>query len=1015
MTTRLDSRSVVAAIVFLLLAAVGVRAAEAWRMAGTFNGWNTGDPGWQLVPDDIGGTLSIQRRIAPGRYQFKFVRNGDWGQGHFGAGDQPGTLATPGEDIRLRIEVEALYRVTLDVNKRRWTLGPGAVDSPVLVAHTLGEPVVGQGMVIDATPSLIPAGAQASLGVFTSGIEAKVERDPKSALRVRVLPAAAGELRARLTLRAGAKEATRELVFTVADKATAPTGTVVEFKPAPAPPEAGADAPRVWAVHLAGDFNGWALPPDSGAVAMRSREDGSFFVGMALSEGAYRYRLVLNEEQPVVDPSNPRRARADDGSACSLLVVGKEPKDFPAPKPQDINADAIRHNPSLTSDFRPISRSLGLAEISACTLPGDVEQAVVFFDADAGVIGDKADHDSGKPRPGVRRVSAAMHKTTDLSGFDRWTARIMTGLPGGSCTYALGFRDAKAEYVSKDYTVRIAPALELPAWAMGAVWYQIFPERFRNGNPLNDPHGPGVTLMPWNSDWYAISDDEAAAWKKRANIPQDQPVPPHTGGSLYNVVWDRRYGGDLQGVAEKLDYLKQLGVTAVYLNPVFQAESMHKYDATDYRHIDFNLATPQEAGRVPERWSRIMSETEDPATWTWTPADKWFVGTFIPEAHKRGMRVILDGVFNHTGRPFWAFDDIEKLGSKSPYKDWYFVEFDDAGKLKSWVSWYNTGALPKFKQQPNGDLVEPVKRHLFNVTKRWMDPNGDGDPSDGIDGWRLDVALDVGLPFWRDWRQLVKGINPDAFITAEIWDDASDVMKGDTFDTQMHYPFAKAVVDWLGVRPGTTTNQMIGQLVRAFDDAPQTNLIHQNLFCSHDTDRFVSMLFNPGRDYDGRNRVQDPDGQAYRQGRPPEPIYRKSLLGVAIQATYLGAPMVYYGDELGMYGADDPTDRKPYPWGDTGEPVNISDRPDPALRLEYARWLNLRSDPAIGPVLRYGSVRHLDAGDDGVFAFTRELNGRRVVVVVNRDERDFDAARLLPTGTSDPGVPGVSAKFWVLN
>jgi len=608
-----------------------------------------------------------------------------------------------------------------------------------------------------------------------------------------------------------------------------------------------------------------------------------------------------------------------------------------------------------------------------------------------------------------------MRRSKDPAGFDRWTARIMSGRP--EVRYSILLRDGDVEHVMRDLraTVRVDPKLDLPAWAMGATWYQIFPERFRNGNPLNDQHGPGVFGMTWTADWYKPAPGEAESWAKQWLKP-GQSMPERTGGEIYNYIWDRRYGGDLQGVVEKLDELRALGVTAIYLNPVFEAQSMHKYDATDFRHIDDNFALPKSEGRVaPDPFAFVEGETEDPATWTWTPADRYFIDEFLPACRRAGIRVVIDGVFNHTGRPFWAFADIEKHGINSAYKDWFFCEFDEQGRLKSWQSWFDTGSLPKFRQESNGDLVAPVKKHIFDITRRWMDPNGDGDPSDGVDGWRLDVALDVGLPFWKDWRELVKSINPEAIIIAEIWDDAAPYLTGDAFDTQMNYPFAMPVVDWLAVQPGMTSDDLGRRLNAAFNESAQTLLIHQNLFGSHDTDRYVSMLWNPRRGYDQRNRAQESDGQAYKPGRPPREIYELSLVGMAIQATYIGAPMIYYGDEYGMWGADDPTNRKPMPWPDTGRNENRDDEPLAWVRKQYVEWFNLRHDPIVGPILRYGSVRHLATGNAGVFAFERELNGKRVVVVANRDKAAFEAGPLLPKSAKKTKVPGVSARWWLVD
>jgi glycosidase len=570
-----------------------------------------------------------------------------------------------------------------------------------------------------------------------------------------------------------------------------------------------------------------------------------------------------------------------------------------------------------------------------------------------------------------------------------------------------------------------------PDWAKGATWYQIFPERFRNANPANDPRAAGdpastpsdVFLAPWTSDWYRVQAGEREAANIRRGRPADAPFPQRTGGDLYHVIWDRRYGGDLQGIVEKFDHLVALGITAIYLNPIFEAQSLHKYDASDYRHIDASLAAPATPPRrTAEQYQPPAGEAADPATWTWTPADRYFVDVFLPEAKRRGLRVILDGVWNHVGRQFWAFDDVRRNGARSPYADWFRCEFDAAGALTSWTAWDGkNGWLPEFRQVDpltledvgRGDLAPGPKAHIFAVTRRWMDPNNDGDPSDGIDGWRLDVAAEVGNEFWRDWRTLVKRINPDALIVAEIWSPAGALLEGGrAFDTQMHYPFAYPVLEWLTNQAAKTrvpvaSRDLARRLDEAFGGAPQTLLVHQNLLASHDTDRLASITYNPGREYDRDCSVQNGDDQPrandpayvpYKPGKPDARSFALARLGLAIQATYLGSPMVYCGDEFAMWGADDPTCRKPVPWDDLPPNDNPDDRPDHANLAWYAKWLNLRNDPEIGPALRWGLVQHLDTARDEVFAFERSLDATRVLVIVNRGNTPYDASALgLPT------------------
>ncbi len=334
----------------------------------------------------------------------------------------------------------------------------------------------------------------------------------------------------------------------------------------------------------------------------------------------------------------------------------------------------------------------------------------------------------------------------------------------------------------------------VPDWAKDAVWYQIFPERFSNGDKSNDPKPIDIVegwpyevsedwqIHPWTSDWYKIQ-----PWENNSH-------------DFYWNAGVRRYGGDLQGVINKLDYLENLGITAIYFNPVFESPSLHKYDASYYHHVDNNF------GPNPERDRAIWASENhgNPSTWKWTTADSLFIH-LIKEAHSRNIKVIIDGVFNHVGNSFWAFKDVLKNQEKSPYKDWFIItSFDNPhtniNEFK-YEGWYGVKDLPEIKENDDG-LVPDAANHIHDVIKRWMDPNHDGDPSDGIDGWRLDVAEMVKHKFWIKFRKWVKEINPDAYITGEIWwqdwshnkmMNAAPWLHGDQFDAVMTYRFTRAV------------------------------------------------------------------------------------------------------------------------------------------------------------------------------------------------------------------------------
>lgn len=719
---------------------------------------------------------------------------------------------------------------------------------------------------------------------------------------------------------------------------------------------------------------------------------------------------------PSID-AHPLRRPPMVAVVLAALVTGVSPTDTYA-QPAELSVPFPR-TPSPTmytlspGPLTTIQPSLGLADFGTA-LEASASDAFVCVERTSG---------DGDAQSRPLRVPM-MSQPASKPEARIWSARVMAGGPDIRFWYEYTLNGQLQRSEPREYSMTPVQGSRFrvtPDWAIGAVWYQIFPERFRNGNPQNDPRTPDVYPTPWTADWYAVDPAEEAAWRKRTGRAADAPIPSRKGGPIYNWIYERRYGGDLQGIVEKLDELKDLGVTAIYLNPIFQAHSSHKYDATDHRHIDINLAWPA-GNEPPHDWTPIASETEGPATWTWTPADRYFVDVFVPECKKRGLRLILDGVWNHCGRRHFAFQDVQKNGDKSPYKDWFTCTFDADGKLKTWKAWDGpSGWLPAFRQTPEGDLVQPVKDYVYGVTRRWMDPNGDGDPSDGIDGWRLDVVPDMGKAFWRDWHKLVRSINNEAITIAEIWQPAHEYLKGDMFDTQMHYPFAFAVLDWLACKPSMNAIDLRQRLSEAFTDAPQTNLIHQNLFASHDTDRYVNMLWNPGREYDRGNNIQNGD-KDYKAGKPPKEIYDLSILGVAMQATYVGSPMVYYGDEWGMWGADDPTCRKPVPWPDKGGNQNPDDVVMPEIRERYREWLRLRQHPEVGPILKYGDVRHITTDYGRVFAFERSLNGAKVLVIVNggghtlaatKFKVPWDAAtRAVLNGKDEIGP--LSARWWYI-
>jgi glycosidase len=535
-----------------------------------------------------------------------------------------------------------------------------------------------------------------------------------------------------------------------------------------------------------------------------------------------------------------------------------------------------------------------------------------------------------------------------------------------------------------------------PEWSKDAIWYQIFPERFRNGDISNDPTIETLNgtwpfdpveewqISPWGSDWYKMQ-----KWELK------------TGKDFYYVAQRRRYGGDIQGIIDKLDYLEDLGVNALYLNPVFESPSLHKYGATLLHHIDNNF------GPNPELDLSIWNN-ENPASpeeWKWTSADKLFL-ELIKECHSRGMKIIIDGVFNHVGLNFWALNDVRKNGISSPYANWFTVKkWDDPSTKENEFEcegWSGFMGLPEFKKT-NDDYPKDLKSYFHAVVQRWMDPNNDGNPEDGIDGWRLDVAAEVPIKFWKEFRQWVKDINPEAYITGEIWwedyknnklkNAAKWIKGGDVFDGVMNYRFADSCYQYF-IQPVNPLNaaEFSKEITKIHNDyGYDVSLGLQNLLNSHDTQRLASMVQNP------RHRLDHGANLKSNKNYSVAPLAKEkhSQLDQILAFQFLspGAPYVYYGDEVGMWGADDPDCRKPMIWDDIIY--------DPEYELPFAPKRNngfkvsqdknrfnfikkLCSIRKNNPSLRRGNFKILVTDNDNqIFAFTRKYKENECLAVFN--------------------------------
>lgn len=465
-----------------------------------------------------------------------------------------------------------------------------------------------------------------------------------------------------------------------------------------------------------------------------------------------------------------------------------------------------------------------------------------------------------------------------------------------------------------------------PAWSKIAIWYQLFVERFNNGDKTNDPKPEnmdvpfiniktpeGWSVTPWSQDWYTMED-----WAKKSDMSFD------------DAVQYRRYGGDIQGVLNKLDYLQDLGVTALFMNPVNDAPSLHKYDVRNFHHIDVNF------GPDPIGDNKLIAaeNPDDPSTWTWTAADKLFL-KLVAEAHKRGMKIIMDYSWNETGTNFWAWQDVVKNHEKSKYKDWYAIQSFDKPETPenefSYSGWMGIASLPELKKanitskrEPygypyEGNINEGAKNHIFSVTRKWLAP--DGDVTKGIDGFRLDVADQIGLGFWRDFRKLVRSIQPEAYLVGEIWweDWPEKLMnpvpytRGDAFDAVMFYQVYRPARYFFAVNNySMDAITFKDSLEMQWNRLPESNrYAMMNVSSTHDSPRLLTDFYNPNK-YKFNSKSNDDIN--YKTGKPDEDTYKRLRLYLVHLFTTVGAPQIWNGEEMGMWGADDPHNRKPLLW-----------------------------------------------------------------------------------------------------
>ena len=570
-----------------------------------------------------------------------------------------------------------------------------------------------------------------------------------------------------------------------------------------------------------------------------------------------------------------------------------------------------------------------------------------------------------------------MEKECTQGEFDYYTFETRLGeepfrycfeVQSGTEKYYYG-RCGISREILEYYNFVVVPGFSTPDWAKGAVMYQIFTDRFYNGDKSNDVE---------TNEYYYIGDysQRVTNWDK---------YPANMGVREF-------YGGDLQGVMDKLDYLQDLGVEVVYFNPLFVSPSNHKYDIQDYDYIDPHYGKIVDDGGevlpngVTDNSQATKYKKRTTGLKNLEASNELFI-KLVEELHRRGMKVILDGVFNHCGsfnkwmdreRIYEGEEDYEPgayVSADSPYRS-YFRFFKEGPENwpynANYDGWWGHDTLPKLNYE---DSVK-LENYILYIGRKWVSPPYN------VDGWRLDVAADLGRSneynheFWQKFRRAVKDANPNALILAEHYGDPSDWLKGDEWDTVMNYDAFMEPVTWFltGMEKHSdeareelfgNIDNFIGSMAHHMSNMLTPSLqVAMNELSNHDHSRFLT-------------RTNHMVGRVEHLGPEAANEYvNKAVMreAVVMQMTWVGAPTVYYGDEAGVCGFTDPDNRRTYPWGHEDQELIAFHKEAIRIHKEH-------------PALKTGSLKIL-GGEENILSYARFKGHDRIIVVINnRSER----------------------------
>ena len=687
-------------------------------------------------------------------------------------------------------------------------------------------------------------------------------------------------------------------------------------------------------VYLVGTMNDWNLK----SHRMIETDKGVYTIKLLLHTGEYHYKFLEDGMNYVTDQNASSFVEDGFGGKNSAIVVD-----------DSFEKVILKKNDGLILEYGiPIEQSIQTVnplseykiEFKTKSHKDDVES--VFLVKENELI--------------------KMKKIASDNSYDYYQKIITIDTKNAQFEYCFLYKDGSENLYLLDgefsknkeeskffkYSSDIVEPFFTPDWVKDGIIYQIFPERFYNGNKQNDPDfkewyydgvnipPPKGTLYKKYTEFYHIEDD----WYNYSGLKKSPYHLPNDEG--YQPDYNSFYGGDIEGIKKKLDYLEDLGITIIYFNPLFEAKSNHKYDAVDYMKIDPHFGTNED------------------------------FRNFVKEAHDRDIRVIIDCAFNHTGETFWAFQESIKKGPESKYYNWYEWKkwpLPDSQKISSlkdgvfkpldyYECWWGFGHMPNLNfdfANPNQaensikniELADPnweVVNYILDVAEFWV---SDMD----IDGFRLDVPNEVPFWFWKLFNEKVKSIKPDAYLVGELWSNAVDWVNNDYYDAVMNYAYFKDPVMRFFNSRSCNAKTFNKDLVQGLHTYPtQATQVMMNLIDSHDTFRFLESC----------------NGDVLRL-----------KLATLFQMTYVGTPHIWYGNEIGMMGGHDPDCRRPFNWKYDQQDSNVD------LRNYYKKLIDIRKKYSS---LRTGNFNAILA-DGMVYGYEREDDDSKITIIINNDTK----------------------------